>query len=257
MKVQKDIENRMGEYNYVTPYFLSCKRFDLFKQTFESFWQNCLDKDLIRSFIVIDDNSSSDDRKKIDELIKSISMPSIFVSKNDIKGQASSINIFYDLCRTKYAIAIEDDWKFIRSGNFLKNSISIIENNSNIKRVCLDLSTSGKNINQILENDIYTVNSEKYWIHQYNNKNEWPSFTFRQCVIDINACFNDIGYASPSPKFSHDGSPPTSETDYAVRYCNHGYRTAFFINTFVEEISTNVQSSFNLNSVSRHNEYDY
>jgi len=241
----------------VTPYFLSCKRFSLFKETFESFWRMCQDKNLIKSFIVVDDNSDDDDRFKIQKLISTISLPSIFVSKNNIRGQASSINIIYDLCKTKYALAIEDDWKFIRSGNFIRKSINIMKSYDNVKRVCLDFSTSGKSLDKISDSDIYDIDSEKFYINQYDIKNEWPSFTFRQCVIDIESCFKNIGYASHNPKLSHDGSRPTAETDYGVRYCDYGYRTAFFLNTFVQETSKNIPSSFDLNNVSRYKEYDY
>jgi hypothetical protein len=241
----------------VTPYFLSCKRFELFEQTFKSFWDKCDDKNLIESFIIIDDNSSKEDRSKIIDLASQITLPNLFVAKNQIKGQATSLNIFYDLCRTKYAIAIEDDWKFIRNGNFIKDSIEIMSLHDNIKRVCVDLSSSGKQSFEINDEEIYSINNEKYYINEYNNKREWPSFTFRQCIIDVESCYKNIGYVNSLPKLSHDGSTPTAETDYAVRYCNFGYRTAFFIDSYVEEISKNYPSSFDLNSVNRHKEYDY
>lgn len=243
--------------NYITPYFLSCRRLNLFKETFESFWDTCDDKDLIKSFIVIDDNSENNDRFEIQKIISKINIPNIFIAKNDIRGQASSLNIVYNICKTKYAIAIEDDWKFIRSGNYVRESIGIMDQFNNIKRVCLDLSTSGKSINEISEKDIYQINNEKFYINEYKIKNEWPSFTFRQCIIDIESCFKNIGYVSHHPELSHDGSRPTAETDYAVRYCNYGYRTAFFLDTFVKEISKNISSSFDLNGVSRYKEYDY
>lgn len=241
----------------VTAYFLSCKRFELFEQTFKSFWDKCDDKNLIESFIIIDDNSSEEDRSKIIALASEISLPNLIVAKNHVKGQASSLNIFYDLCHTKYAIAVEDDWRFIRNGNFIKNSIDIMSLHHNIKRVCLDLSSSGKQLSQLEYQNIYSINNEKYYIYTYENKNEWPSFTFRQCIIDIESCFKNIGYVNSLPKLSHDGSPPTAETDYAVRYCNFGYRTAFFINSYVEETSKNYPSSFDLNNVNRYKEYGY
>ena len=237
--------------NKITPYFLSCKRIELFEETFKSFWINCLDLELIDRFIVIDDNSNIKDRNRIIELMNTIQLPSLFVCKNNIKGQASSLNIFYDLCKTKYAIAIEDDWKFIRSGHFLKDSLEIMNIYPYVKRVCLDLSSSGKSISDI-ESDIFSINNEKYFIHEYKNKNEWPSFTFRQCVVDVEDCFKNIGYVNSKPEFSHDGSRPTAETDYAVRYCHFGYRTAFFLNTFVQEMSKNYPSSFELNKTNRY-----
>lgn len=242
----------------ITVYFLSCKRFNLFEKTFKSFWDHCKDLNLIESFIVIDDNSSNEDRKNIDKLLLEKKFPSLFVCKNAYKGQANSLNLIYDLCKTKYAFAIEDDWMFFKSGNFLRDGLEILNKHEYIKRVCVDFSSSGKSLKNISEQDIYGCkNGTKYFIDEYKDKNQWPSFTFRQCIIDIESCFKNIGYVNSLPKLSHDGSSPTSETDYAVRYCNFGYRTAFFLDSYVEEISKNYSSSFDLNNVNRYKEYDY
>lgn len=239
----------------VTAYFLSCKRFNLFEKTFKSFWENCKDLDLISSIIVIDDNSSNEDRKNIEKLLSEKNIPSLFVCKNAYKGQANSLNLVYDLCKTKYAFAIEDDWMFFRPGNFLRYGFEILNKHDHIKRVCVDLSSSGKNLDNIQKQDIYQCeNGVKYFLDEYRDKNQWPSFTFRQSLIDIKDCFSNIGYVNSVPKLSHDVSPATAETDYAVRYCNFGYRTAFLIDSFVTEISGGGPSSFSLNNVNRHKE---
>lgn len=239
----------------ITVYFLSCKRYDLFEKTFNSFWTNCKDLDLIKSIIVVDDNSSSQDRQKIEDLVSKVKIPSLIVLKNMFKGQANSLNLIYDLCKTKYAFAVEDDWMFFKSGNFLRDGLEILDKHENIKRICVDLSSSGKTLNNIQKEDIYECkNGIKYFLDEYRDKSQWPSFTFRQCLINIQDCKNNIGYVSPDPKLSHDGSIPTSETDYAVRYCGFGYKTAFLLDSFVREISGGQPSSFTLNNVNRHKE---
>lgn len=239
----------------VTAYFLSCKRYDLFEKTFDSFWANCKDLDLIKSMVIVDDNSSSEDRQKIEKLASKVNIPSLIVLKNMFKGQANTLNIVYDLCKTKYAFAVEDDWMFFRSGNFLRYGFEVLNKHKNVKRVCVDLSSSGKDLNNIQKEDIYECEDGiKYFLDQYRDKNQWPSFTFRQSLIDIEDCRANIGYVSSVPQLSHDNSPPTAETDYAVRYCNFGYRTAFLIDSFVTEISNGGPSSFSLNNVNRHKE---
>jgi len=239
----------------ITVYFLSCKRFLLFEKTFKSFWENCKDLDLIDSVIVIDDNSSNEDRKNIDRLLSEHNTKSLLVCKNLYKGQATSLNLIYDLCKTQYAFSIEDDWMFFKPGNFLRYGFEILNKHEHVKRVCLDPSSSGKSLKNLQQTDIFEcANGIKYYIDEYRDKNQWPSFTFRQSLINIKDCFSNIGYVNPAPKLSHDGSNPTAETDYAVRYCNFGYRTAFLVDSLVKEISIGHESSFHLNKVNRHKE---
>jgi hypothetical protein len=242
--------------NKITVFFLSCKRFKLFSETFKSFWGNCLDIDLIKSFIIIDDNSDPSDQEKILKLGNSINLPSLILFKNQFKGQAISLNQIYNICDTKYAFSVEDDWKFKKSGNFLRSGLEILQNYSYIKRVCVDLSSSGKKLDYFNNKVLKTEYKDDYVIDEYEDKCNWPSFTFRQSLIDIEDCKQNIGYHKLIPEFSHDKSPPTTETDYAVRYCNFGYRTAFFVSTYVEETSKNFSSSFDLNKVNRYHEYD-
>ena len=49
--------------NNITVCFLSCKRPDLFRKTFESFWKYCDDIDLIKS-VIFDKTSSREDEKR-------------------------------------------------------------------------------------------------------------------------------------------------------------------------------------------------
>lgn len=238
----------------VTIGFLSCKRIEFFKKNFNAFWSLCEDQHRIDSFIVIDDNSSLEDNHRILELSSKVNIPSIVMHKNITKGHAQSLNLMMVLCKTKYLLIIEDDWLFVKGGKFLSWAIDIMSKHTNVKKVCYDFGSSGKRLNEIPEKDIYKENNIEYFISENYKQNDWPSFTFRQGLLDREACIDNIGLFSPNPVFTHDPMhhPPTCETDYGVRFNNYGYRTAYMTSTLVQELIG--PSCFDLNQINRYNE---
>ena len=79
IKYNQDIVNKLTEQinlrksnpnpnNKLTFTITTCKRFDLFEKTINSFLNCCLDIDLIDEFIGVDDNSSKQDRKQMKKL---------------------------------------------------------------------------------------------------------------------------------------------------------------------------------------------
>ena len=236
----------------VTVVFLSCKRIDLFKANFRAFWKCCKDRHLVDSFIVIDDNSNPKDRYTIANLCLDVDIPHMVIHKDIMKGLAQSLNIALDLCKTKYLFIVEDDWLFIKEGDFLGWCIRIMDRHDHVKKVCLDFSSSGKAKENIHWTDIYSMGEDKYFIDEYQDKTQWPSFTFRQGLLDAQECKNSIGYFEPVPKLSHDGTPPTCETDYAVRFCRLGFRTAYILDSYTKECFG--ESCFDLNKINRQDE---
>lgn len=239
----------------ITVLFLSCKRFDLFSQIFKSFWENCLDKNLIESFIVIDDSSENNDRKKILELSNEIDIPSLIICKNNLKTLCRSFNLAFDICKTKYLFTIEDDWIFIEPNSFITESLEIFNKHSHVKKVIPDLSTSGKTEEFFPKEDSYiTKSGTEYVIDEYRkrNQNYWASYSDRTGIIDKDDCLKYIGYYSLNPKFVHDNSKPTTETDYAMRFTNQGFKTAYFKKSLIKEISFGYSSAFDLNNINRH-----
>lgn len=232
----------------ITVVFLSCKRFNFFEETFTTFFKYCQDLDLITSIIIIDDNSNDKDRKNISHLSNIIpsSIPYMIIYRNGKKGLANSLNLAYDLCKTEYIFIVEDDWPFIREGHFIRIGIDSIKKHPKVKKFCIDFSSAGKSK---IESQIYESFGEKYFIHEYEDKTQWPSYTFRQGISEIKA-IRKTGYVNSKPLLSHDGTPPTLETDYAVRFCEKGYRTAFLLDTFVREASYGQASAFDLNDTS-------
>ena len=239
----------------VTLLFLSCKRFELFFKTFSSFWENCLDKELIDSFIIIDDSSEEEDRKNILKMASKFDIPNLVLFKNNLKTLCRSFNLGFDMCKTKYLFTLEDDWVFLEPNHFIKDSLAIFSKHSHVKKVIPDLSTSGKPESFFIKEDCYKINSEtEYIIDEYRIKdqNYWASYSDRTGIIDKEDCLKKVGYYTLDPKYVHDKSKPTTETDYAIRFCNAGFRTAYLKKCLIKEISFGYSSAFDLNNINRH-----
>ena len=87
----------------------TCKRYDLFEQTMNSFLNCCLDIHRIDRWFCADDNSSPEDRAKMKE-----KYPFFEFYFKDLaeKGHAKSMNIILSHVNTPYIFHMEDDWKF-------------------------------------------------------------------------------------------------------------------------------------------------
>ena len=59
------LKRNHSQFPLVTFTMTSCKRFDLFQQTVNSFLNSCLDVNKIDTWLCIDDNSSEEDREKM------------------------------------------------------------------------------------------------------------------------------------------------------------------------------------------------
>jgi hypothetical protein len=93
----------------ITLAITTCKRMELFSRTISSLFDSLgpLPNSLIRQVIIIDDNSSLDDR--ISMMTAYPDFTFLFKSPRD-KGHASSMNHLYRIIKTKYLLYLEDDW---------------------------------------------------------------------------------------------------------------------------------------------------
>jgi GR25 family glycosyltransferase involved in LPS biosynthesis len=233
-KIDGILNRKQSDFPLVTLTITTCKRFDLFEKTINSII-NCVDIDQIDFWFCVDDNSSDDDRQKMKELY-----PFFEFYFKDIKekGHPQSMNIIRNYVKTPYVFHLEDDWKFFVKRNYIKDAIDIIESNKSIGQ-CL----FNKNYAEI-ESDIdikggtyHTTNSGlRYFIHEYcrtqeetnNWKNKygnckssfyWPHWSLRPSLLRT-YIFKDIGEFNE--QISH------FEMDYAHKYANKGYVSAFF-----------------------------
>lgn len=242
MKYQK---NKTGE-NIDYPIVFSmttCKRYDLFEKTINSFLNCCEDYLKINRWIVVDDNSSKKDRI---EMKRRYPFFKFILKDENEKGHYKSMNIIHDFIvshNTQYLLHCEDDFHYVEKRPYISDAIEIFKHEKD-------------KLGQVLFNKNYaevelwrrpipggfkkkTLNNIRYRIHEhyetdswqykafnekYNNKPSncyWPHFSFRPSLLKCDM-LKDIGVFSNTPHF---------EMAYAYEYKYKGYKSAF-IDTF-------------------------
>ena len=230
-KIMKKVTNRLP---IVTFTITTCKRYDLFEQTINSFLNCCKDLKKIDSWVCVDDNSSEEDRKKMEE---NYPFFTFYWKKIEDKGHPRSMNIIRNIVNTPYIFHMEDDWKFIEKRNYISECMEVLGSNDKIGQCLInknygetidDIHTSGGLFNK-------TQSGLRFFIHEYTpdeksriefnlkykdrkNCSYWPHFSFRPSmlkknVLDIIGPYNE--------KVSH------FEMDYSTRYIKLGFVSAF------------------------------
>jgi GR25 family glycosyltransferase involved in LPS biosynthesis len=233
-KINGILNRKQKDFPLVTLTITTCKRFDLFEKTINSLI-NCVDIDEIDFWFCVDDNSSNEDRQKMKELY-----PFFEFYFKDIteKGHPQSMNIIRNYVKTPYVFHLEDDWKFFVKRNYIKDAIDIIETNKSIGQCLFNKNYAEIESDIDIKGGIYhTTNSGlRYFIHEYCRTQEdtikwknkygnckssfyWPHWSLRPSVSRT-YIFNDIGEFNE--QISH------FEMDYAHKYANKGYISAFF-----------------------------
>ena len=207
----------------------SCKRFDLFQKTVNSFINNCSDVNKITYFFCVDDNSSDKDRE---QMVKMYPFFDFYFKTVDEKGHRQSMNIIWNKLnelKPKFYLHLEDDWLFINKCNYITNSVSFLNRyesdeihqilfNKNYAEVIHHYNTVG---GKIMEN---TNSMFKLHIKDESNLSGsncayWPHFSFRPSMIRTSAVLTLGNFDSPNAFF---------ERDYADKYFNSGYMSAYF-----------------------------
>lgn len=209
----------------------TCKRYDLFEKTMNSFINCCEDIDLITHWICIDDNSSPEDRLKMKE---NYPFFNFYWKTLEEKGHAQSMNLILDMVKTPYLFHMEDDWQFFHLNSYIKQCLEILDSSPEIGQCLIN-----KNYSETFE-DIRIVgglfNKTKfglrYYIHEYYSDSKqfiekygdclncsyWPHYSLRPGMNKV-YILKDIG--KYNPQASH------FEMEYSYRYVEKGYKTAF------------------------------
>ena len=206
----------------------SCKRFDLFEKTINSFLNNCTDVGKITYFFCVDDNSSDEDRE---QMMKMYPFFDFYFKNSGEKGHRQSMNIIWNKLnelKPKFYLHLEDDWLFINKCNYITDSVSFLERyethrihqilfNKNYAEVINGFNLVG---GKLLDGD----NNIKLHIKDEanlcgSNCAYWPHFSFRPSIIRTNAVLTLGNFDSPNTFF---------ERDYADKYFNLGYTSAYF-----------------------------
>jgi len=117
-----EIKNReLSKTPLVTLTITTCKRFDLFEKTINSII-NCFDVEFIDRWLCVDDNSSIEDRNKMQQLYPFFTF--YFKTKEE-KGHPRSMNIIKKHVKTPYQLHLEDDWKFFVKRPYIQNALDV------------------------------------------------------------------------------------------------------------------------------------
>ena len=206
----------------------TCKRFDLFEQTVNSILKNWLDIDKIDYFFCVDDNSSKEDRLKMQTQYPFFNY---HMKSPSEKGHRESMNIIWNKVaelNPEYLIHMEDDWLFFKQEHYVTRAIAALE------------KYEAQGVHQLVFNreyglmmyDMQRVNvgplgprQDGLCLHikkegvQGPNCAYWPHYSLQPSVCRASKILELGDYTSPNQFF---------ERDYADRYHAKGYQTAFF-----------------------------
>lgn len=226
LKTPPALANKTGKKNAVKVLmtFTTCKRLDLFQKTMNSIFHTWTDLGLVDYFFCVDDNSSAKDRMAMRKMYPFFDY---YFKKETEKGHRESMNIIWRKIKElqpTYWIHMEDDWLFIKADNYVRRSMDFLER------------YESKDIHQILFNRNYTetydwgINGgellEKGFTVHVKSDNipgrssgYWPHYSFRPSMVRASKILELGNFNSLNTFF---------ERDYADRYFEKGYKSAFF-----------------------------
>lgn len=206
----------------VTVCLTSCNRWDLLKQTINSF--NYLNTYPIKKFLITEDSVKPEMKEKI--LHNFGDMVELIYNEVNL-GPYKSIDKMYSMVETEYIFHSEDDWRFDSNPNFMTESIDVLEERKDIHQVWIrkDIDWSW------IEPDILgTTNNAKYRMVKCPHLGGWCGFSHNPGLrrkSDYDKMFPN-GFAEfikPNEKAVH------TELACNTNAMNKGYRVATLINT--------------------------
>ena len=206
----------------------TCKRFDLFEQTVNSILKNWLDLDKVDFFYCVDDNSSEEDRLKMQTQFPFFTY---HMKSSNEKGHRESMNVIWSKLaevKPQYWIHMEDDWVYFKKENYVTRAISALEKyeSQQIHQIVFNREYG------LMMSDMERVNvvplgpkQEGLVLHvkkenvQGPNCAYWPHYSLQPSVCRTSKILELGNYDSVHNFF---------ERDYADKYHAAGYQTAFF-----------------------------
>ena len=234
-KITKNVKKTKREQ--VTYSITTCKRFDLFHKTINSFLNCCKDVLQIDRWLCVDDNSNQEDRNKMKKLYPFFEF---IWKKPEDKGHPESMNIIIDKVKTPYLLHMEDDWQFFERKDYIKPALEILKENEKLGQVCFNrnyaetlndrevpgghLKFSTRSNFRYLIHEHYNTESDEYadFNRRHGGKPSscyWPHYSLRPSVLRTDI-FKKIGrYNENTTHF---------EMEYSNRYVAKGYKTGFY-----------------------------
>jgi GR25 family glycosyltransferase involved in LPS biosynthesis len=232
----------------------TCKRYDLFQQTVNSFLACCKDlEDYIIDWITVDDNSSAIDQEKMKQNYPFMT----FIFKDPTqKGHARSMNILREkvlAINPSFIFHLEDDWRFFAPGKWLTKCIAVLESNKQYGQ-CLLNRAYGEDVKRgsmiwgghrrYITHPEDPQSKLRYYIHEYatstaldriskklgeqglGNSTYWPHFSLRVGITRLEV-YKTVGEFNESAEHF--------EREYANRYRTK-YLTTFLDNVICTHI---------------------
>ena len=223
----------------ITLTITSCKRLDLFVKTINSFMECCKDIHLIDKWFCVDDNSSTEDRIRMQELYPFINF---YFKTREEKGHPQSMNIIRKYVKTPYTFHMEDDWLFFECRNYLSECLEVLGSSQKIGQCLINKNyTEISNDHDVIGGELKkTTTGLRYYIHEYcvtdkekqdflerhgpgSSSSYWPHFSFRPSLLHTKI-YEELGEFNETT--SH------FEMDYSYRYISKGYISAFLEKTY-------------------------
>lgn len=258
------MKRKEKQHKLVTFSITTCKRLDLFIKTMNSFINCCEDLDKIDRWILVDDNSSEEDREKMKSLYPFFEFH--FKTLED-KGHVKSINMIYDIVNTPFLFHMEDDWVFFEKRNYISNCLEVLTQHPNISQCLLN-----KNYSELAKDNIKgglyntTRSGLRFYLHEYTHNEEtknkfikkygecssccyWPHFSLRPSLLKVNN-IKTVG------RFNEEAGH--FEMEFAKRYFNNKFISCFLEGTYCEHIgkltkenNSKVPNAYKLNNESQ------
>jgi glycosyltransferase involved in cell wall biosynthesis len=228
----------------ITMAITSCKRYMLLEKTLISFFNCCLDSDLISRIVLIDDNSSSDQLRLTKELLERFNKPFIILHKSKDAGHVSSLNYYHDLIKTDFIVQMEDDWEFFEKDNLISKALFVMNENPEVKQVVYRMGDN----TALGQTEVLTSNGIKYIKYNYHaNSNDklgrgaWPGY-------NLNPSLQKWSDIKTLGKFNQEVNG--FEFDFSRRYLKAGFKLSYFPNDACRHLGEG-QSSYVLNNTKK------
>ena len=201
----------------------ACKRANLLRRTIKSMTRNWCDFCMVDKIICIDDGT---EKNELDSLIGEFPWIEFIVKDEKKRGHRDSMNLIRDIViesGAKYWIHMEDDWEFIRSDNYISRGVEYLRKYSGIdvKQVLFN-----KGYAEIITDIVWNCGTrleEGLLLHKHDAADSpcgyWPHYSFRPGITCVDVLKNLGDFNTPNTFF---------ELDYANKYINLGYKTAYF-----------------------------
>ena len=214
----------------------SCKRLSLLERTLRSIIKY-LDISHVDKILIVDDGSPVE---SMNELIHSLNCPRIevYYKPTEARGHAKSMNWIRDYLTTNqytYAVHLEDDFEFFYPLPLIAWSIQVLEEFPEYGQ-CLFNHAYLESLEESFKRQTYgipkmTSNGLRFYEHEFNKDKPaptsyWPHFSLRPGVNRVHT-WQSVG------KFIESGS---FEKDYALRYMDKGWKTAYLESPVSEHI---------------------